>query len=74
MPTTLKSVEPKSASMTMKSGIRKRKAIHLKTWLEAEKYFKDHLKPIGYSPKGQPIYAHDDIAALNVILPEDFGV
>ena len=45
--------------------------VRLKTWAEARAYFKKHLKPVDYSPKGHPIYSKADIEALNVILPEE---
>ncbi len=44
--------------------------VHLKTWDEVDAYYKKHLKPIRLGPKGQPIYRHEDVMALNVILPD----
>ncbi len=46
--------------------------LQLRTWREAEEYFKQHLTPSQYGPKGQPIYNMEDIEALNVGLPEEF--
>lgn len=45
--------------------------LRLKTRAEARDYLKKHLTPVEYGPKGQPIYALEDIQALNVIFPED---
>ena len=50
---------------------RDKKPVRLKTWREAGAYFKKHLIPVRYGPKGQPIYSGADIDALNVILPEE---
>ena len=49
-----------------------RKPLELKTWREVEEYFKKHLVPHRFGPKGQPIYRQVDIERLNVILPEDY--
>jgi len=45
--------------------------IRLKTRQEERDYLAKHLKPVGYGPKGQPLYAKEDIDALNIILPDD---
>jgi hypothetical protein len=45
--------------------------LRLKTRAEARKYLAEHLTPVEYGPKGQPIYALEEIQALNVIFPED---
>lgn len=45
--------------------------VRLKTRQEERDYLALHLKPVGYGPKGQPLYAKDDIDALNIILPDD---
>ena len=55
-----------------KTPVEKIKRLHLKTWSEAQAYFKKHLTPIRHGPKGQPLYALEDIEALNVILPEEY--
>ncbi|HLX62750.1 MAG TPA: hypothetical protein VKX17_15845 [Planctomycetota bacterium] len=47
------------------------KRVRIKTWRDAGAYFKKHLKPVRYGPKGQPIYSRKDIDSLNVILPEE---
>ena len=39
-----------------------------KTWGEAAKIIRKHLKPACYGPKGQPIYDHEEVRKL-VILP-----
>ena len=43
----------------------------LNTDEEVSAYLAAHLTPIRYGPKGQPIYAHEDIAKLNVRLYPD---
>lgn len=44
----------------------------LKTGQEVREYLAAHLTPVRYGPKGQPIYAHEDLAKLNVIFyPEE---
>ena len=45
--------------------------IRLKTRKEEREYLAKHLTPVGFGPKGQPLYAKEDIDALNIILPDD---
>lgn len=45
--------------------------VRLLTRKEEREYLAKHLKPVGFGPKGQPLYAKEDIDALNVILPDD---
>ena len=45
--------------------------VRLKTDEEVRAYLAAHLKPVRYGPKGQPIYAHADLANLNVLFPDD---
>jgi len=45
--------------------------LHLKTRAEAYEYLRKHLKPVEFGPKGQPVYALEEVQALNVIFPED---
>ena len=45
--------------------------VRLKTRQEERDYLAKHLKPVGYGPRGQPLFAKEDIDALNVILPDD---
>ncbi len=65
MPSTLTTVSAPP------SGAPKEKPICLKTRREAREYLAKHLKPVGFGPKGQPLYAKKDIDSLNIILPED---
>jgi hypothetical protein len=46
-------------------------SVKLKTWDEFSAYLKEHLKPIRFGPKGQPIYNYDDVIALDIIWPDD---
>jgi len=50
----------------------KAERLRLKTWSEAQAYFKEHLTPVRYGPKGQPLYDLKEIEALNVELPEEY--
>ena len=43
----------------------------LNTDEEVSAYLAAHLTPVRYGPKGQPIYAHEDIVKLNVRLYPD---
>ncbi len=43
----------------------------LKTWKAVRKYLACHLTPIRFSSSGRPIYANEDIKALNIILPDE---
>ena len=45
--------------------------VRLKTDEEVKAYLAQHLKPVRYGPKGQPIYAHEDLAKLNVLFRDD---
>jgi hypothetical protein len=45
--------------------------LRLKTRDDAAKYLANHLTPVGFNPRGYPIYAKKDIDALNIILPDD---
>ena len=45
--------------------------LRLKNTEEVREFLAKHLTPVRWGPKGQPIYAHKDLAALNVIFPED---
>jgi hypothetical protein len=54
-----------------KPKTREEKPLRLKTRDDATKYLAKHLTPVGYNPRGYPIYAKKDIDALNIILPED---
>ncbi len=40
--------------------------VELKTREEVRTYLAAHLTPVRFGPKGQPIYAHEDIVKLNV--------
>ncbi len=42
--------------------------VYLRTREEVRTYLAAHLKPVRFGPKGQPIYSHEDIEKLNVIL------
>ena len=53
------------------SDSKPREPLHLKTWKEMREYFAAHLKPVGFMPKGQPIYINEDIKKLNVLLPDE---
>lgn len=44
--------------------------LRLKNSEEMRAYLASHLTPVRYGPKGQPIYAHRDLATLNVIFPD----
>ena len=44
--------------------------LRLKTTEEVRVYLASHLTPVSFGPKGQPIYAHKDLAKLNVIFPD----
>ena len=44
--------------------------LRLKTTEEVRVYLANHLTPVSFGPKGQPIYAHKDLAKLNVIFPD----
>ena len=41
--------------------------LNLKTDEDVKAYLEAHLKPVRYGPKGQPIYAHEDLVKLNVL-------
>jgi hypothetical protein len=41
--------------------------LNLKTDEDVKAYLSAHLTPVRYGPKGQPIYAHEDLAKLNVL-------
>jgi len=43
----------------------------LRTRKEVREYLAAHLTPVSHGPKGQPIYAHEDLQKLNVILYPD---
>lgn len=51
--------------------VAKKKPVHLKTWKEARAYLDEHLTPVRFGPKGQPIYSHEDIEKLDIILPDE---
>ena len=57
-----------SQTCSEKSG---REPLRLKTTEEVREYLARHLTPVRLGPKGQPIYALEDLASLNVIFPED---
>ena len=57
---------PKQRPMPLES-----EPLRLTTRKAEREYLALHLKPVGYGPKGQPLYAKEDIDALNVILPDD---
>jgi hypothetical protein len=65
MPTTTSPAAPR------KPKAREKKPLRLKTRDDAAKYLAAHLTPVGFNPRGYPIYAKKDIDALNIILPED---
>lgn len=44
--------------------------VALKTWDAVARYKAKHLKPVGRGPKGQPIYAYDEVAALDIQYPD----
>ena len=67
MPTALDTKNLKSKPMTQA-------IVTLRSWDEAKAYFAEHLTPVAYGPKGQPIYSHTDIQNLNVELPEDIAI
>ena len=71
MSTALQSALPQSVPPKLTASAEDEKPLHLKTWREAGEYFKKHLTPVRFGPKGQPIYSGADIDALNVILPEE---
>jgi len=41
-----------------------------KTWEEVEELKRKYLKPVGFSPKGFPIYDHSEVTKL-LILPQE---
>ena len=45
--------------------------VKLKDWDAVARYKAEHLKPVGRGPKGQPIYAYDDVKALNIQYPDE---
>ncbi len=42
--------------------------VRLNTSAEVRAYLAEHLTPVRFGPKGQPIYAQKDIEKLNVII------
>lgn len=47
------------------------KPLRMKTWKEAREYLDAHLTPAGYTPAGRPYYDSEDIARLNILLPDE---
>jgi hypothetical protein len=45
--------------------------LRMKTWKEAREYLDTHLTPCGFTPAGRPVYDSEDVARLNILLPDE---
>jgi hypothetical protein len=63
--------ETKRSTGTRKAARRSKDGPRLKNWDEVEEYMAKHLKPVGFGPKGQPIYDYAEAAKLNIHYPDD---
>lgn len=44
--------------------------VKLRTRQEASDYLAKHVKPVGHSPNGRPIYNYDDLKRLDIQYPD----
>lgn len=56
------SAKPRAAKTAVKGS-----PLNLITDEEVKAYLSANLTPVHYGPKGQPIYAHEDLVNLNVL-------
>ena len=63
MPTKTSRAKPSASGASSKPVV-------LKDWDEMAAYKAKHLKPVTYGPKGQPIYDHEQVKALNIRLAD----
>ena len=64
--TTLK--KPRARNGAVKPA---QKPLRMKTWKAAREYLDAHLTPAGYTPAGRPVYNDEDVASLNILLPDE---
>ena len=62
-PATRPPAKPRAAKASAKAP-----PVLLHTDEEIDAYLAAHLTPVRYGPKGQPIYAYEDHAKLNIII------